>query len=348
MEILGPSYILSDIQTRRLLLLFDTYGNPKKMEHRLRTVAYFVKYDLTNYVGRMRRLKTMNAAPNRYASYLRYGRNFANHFSVERKVANLPNVKQHWINKGFSEEDAIEEVRKSQVKSGMIAAEKLRGNSQYSSRSVDYWLRQGLDIIEAKEQVRRVQSRNNHAERNVRWQNTLNAKSSEEKALMNLKKSHTVEGVMARGFSKDEATVISNQYWQKRNRFSKISNDFFQKLDDVLDYQDTYFQSKNYEREFNGKRVDFYHTHTGIAIEFYGDYWHCNPTKYPNTFKRYGLYACDIRDYDAKRLSTIRQSDEVTDVYIVWESEYRYYPEDTISLVAQYINEESKCILKKQ
>jgi hypothetical protein len=77
-----------------------------------------------------------------------------------------------------------------------------------------------------------------------------------------------------------------------------------------------------YYTEYNigSKSVDYYLPEYNIAIEYYGDYWHCNPKRYNFDFihPQIKMTAEEIWSKDKKRLDLI--SNEVDSILILWES----------------------------
>ena len=68
-----------------------------------------------------------------------------------------------------------------------------------------------------------------------------------------------------------------------------------------------------------------------IIIEYYGDYWHCNPLRYESTFinEKNKLMAIDIWNYDKKRVNLFKKLNY--DVIIIWELAYKKYKDDIIN-----------------
>jgi hypothetical protein len=210
-EIIGEDFQLTDIQCERLLKFFHHHGSLKKNEDWMKTIAFMIKHDLTNISGRVRRLKLKPASPDLMAYYLRYGRHAKHYWDIMvfNRTAKFKTRTIYWENQGYSKEESQQKVREIQRERNERAVRVLKGSSLHTCRSVEYWLAKGYDLKEAKEQVRQVQSRNHTAERNQRWQDTLNAKTDEEKKKMNLRKSHSVAGYIARGM--DEGRCHRNE-----------------------------------------------------------------------------------------------------------------------------------------
>lgn len=97
----------------------------------------------------------------------------------------------------------------------------------------------------------------------------------------------------------------------------------------IFDYLKNQFQNLNFEIE---KRVyenekeyyaDIVSFDAKLIIEFYGDYWHCNPKKYSENFFHQvkKKSATDIWSEDKKRLETI--SSFGYRILIIWEEEFK-------------------------
>lgn len=71
-----------------------------------------------------------------------------------------------------------------------------------------------------------------------------------------------------------------------------------------------------------GYELDMVNHFTQKAIEFNGDYWHCNPNKYSEDFeiKQLGMKAKDIWAHDRMKISFAARKGY--DVLIIWESDY--------------------------
>lgn len=116
----------------------------------------------------------------------------------------------------------------------------------------------------------------------------------------------------------DEAEERWKNYIAK-NSVSKTSLIIKEILDELkISYHQEYSIVTQNKRRY---KVDYYLYEYNIAVEFYGDYWHCNPKKYnENYFHSYKkMTAKEIRKIDKKRTKYI--SDKLNcSIIIVWES----------------------------
>lgn len=313
---------LSTIHISRLNKLFTKF-RCKEIEDMHRTLALFVLYDLNNYEGRLRRLKGIPGT-TRYTQLLRYGKQQYKRIydiQTERKTRLFKNKISYWVDQGLSLEHAQNKVSEVQTLRSSLSPSTQKGASEYSIRCVPYWIKRGFSEEEAKIKVANAQRRSHSFERNQRWLKTLSLKSDEEKKLINAKKSNSITGYLARGFDEKTAEKLSNEYYKKRNNYSKTSQAFFSILDNLLGSSNVYYKSKNYEKQFCGKCVDFYDSGSGVVVEYYGDFWHRNPLKYNSEFVSYGLSSKEIWELDSKRIETIKEDNAIKNVIIVWESQ---------------------------
>ena len=131
---------------------------------------------------------------------------------------------------------------------------------------------------------------------------------------------------------------------------SKISQEFFDKLDYYFKEFTTFYYKKNTEftlksDSFNNVfKPDYYIKELNICIEFFGDYYHANPKKYNSNFIFTWLHnspkAIDIWERDRIRIENIKKYFD-SQTIIVWESDYyknRDNPEFYKKIVKECIN----------
>jgi len=86
-------------------------------------------------------------------------------------------------------------------------------------------------------------------------------------------------------------------------------------------------------------RVDEVNNERKVALEIFGDYWHCNPSLYlsDDVISRDGqkVTAKDIWQKDQERLSDILSAGY--SVYIIWEREFENLPEETIKRFREWL-----------
>ncbi|XAI94067.1 hypothetical protein [Pseudomonas phage vB_Pa-PAC2] len=341
---------MTDKQKKRLSLLLSVY-TPERLEFYKKTISFFIKLDLTNYAGRMKRLMKLGSSTSLYASVLRYGKSVgkSTHSSVSAVKRNyLPTSIQYWMAKGFDEDTALVKINEHQQKASAMSSKKLKGTSEYSVRSVAYWIKNGYSEEEAKGKVSNIQNTWKNVSQEERdrrielWMTTMSLKTDEEKSLINLKKTHSPEGIMARtNCDYDIAFKQSVDFFKKRNNSSKVSQELFWGIAEDIDTDGVYFSELNYEYPVMGKIVDFYDSKSKTVIEFYGNFWHADST-YTDDTLIYGKTAKEIRESDIYRETLIRSSDLVSDFIVVWEKDFRKNPKETIKNLVNILNNKRK------
>ena len=111
------------------------------------------------------------------------------------------------------------------------------------------------------------------------------------------------------------------------NGFSKIANEFFDKLSEHIPYKIMY--GTNEKRLVVGDKtffLDGYIEEININIEFFGNWFHANPEKYSHDmvigFHKSLNYAWQIWEKDAERKKLIEEEYGIKTI-VVWEKEFR-------------------------
>lgn len=156
---------------------------------------------------------------------------------------------------------------------------------------------------------------------------------------VNRKKAHTIETYIEKYDGDIElATEKLIEFFKNLKSSSissKISVELFSELTDKLikmGYKKIFHYSFNNEWVINVRGhqtifLDFYLRDTGKVIEFYGDYWHCNPKKY-NCDQQVNIGGSlkkvkDVWKDDEKRINNILKLPYIHDIKIVWECDFR-------------------------
>ena len=117
---------------------------------------------------------------------------------------------------------------------------------------------------------------------------------------------------------------------------SKISLNFFNELVKRANIQNAFYGTKEvverfaeYEKTY---KFDFFHNNK--IIEFYGDYWHCNPSIYNKDFINRSGIAKEILERDKKREQIIMTKYKLL---IVWEAEVNKQFDQTIEKCINFL-----------
>jgi very-short-patch-repair endonuclease len=100
--------------------------------------------------------------------------------------------------------------------------------------------------------------------------------------------------------------------------------------------QEYYFGIPGYGRAI----VDFYVKELQKVVEFYGDYWHCNPKiyKHDDIIKHPGAsgkLVNEVWEHDRRREDAIKSLG--VDVMVVWESDFRENPDSIVDVVCNWL-----------
>jgi G:T-mismatch repair DNA endonuclease (very short patch repair protein) len=73
-----------------------------------------------------------------------------------------------------------------------------------------------------------------------------------------------------------------------------------------------------------------------LIIEYFGDYWHCNPIKYNENYFNHkkGLKAKELWEQDSNRLELIKNYGY--NLEVVWETELKYNNNKLLEIIKKY------------
>jgi len=268
---------------------------------------------------------------------------------------------EHWIKKGYSEKEAKELVKGQISHMQKVYQEKKKKNpGKYKvsfNTNIEYWLKKGYSEKEAELKVKErqatgslknFQKRYGQEEgiekwraRQVKWQETLDKKSPEEKTRINKLKGVTLENMIRKWGEVEGPEKYDNWLKTKHYFYSPISQKFFFKiLEFIEDKENVKFGEHNNEKYFQtGNKtyaIDFFYNRK--AIEFNGDKFHANPEIYndndtPSPFSN--LMAQEIWELDKKKNNEIRKKYKLL---VIWEQEYKNDPEFVLNKCLTFLN----------
>lgn len=249
------------------------------------------------------------------------------------------NCKEFWLEKGYSEEDAILKSKEAMEDIHQKTSKKFKENPEkYASKyptKIEYYLKRGLTKEEAEIEISRIQNRfslkiciDNWGDeigkeifnkRQEKWINTLDSKTEEEKIEINRKK------------------LMNN------SGYSKISQNLFWRIYDNFTGNDVRFEELNSEiirydkKNKSHYRFDYVDFTLKKCIEFNGDYWHCNPNKYNEDFNHpiMKIPAYKIWQKDKNKIQWM--NDRNFEVLTIWESEFKKNPQQIIDKCIEFL-----------
>ena len=244
------------------------------------------------------------------------------------------NCIEFWINKGYSKEDAELEVRKVMKEIHEKTSHKLKSNPEkYASKyptKVEYYLKRGFTKEQAREKISKIQNRfslNKCVEKYGKEDGEKIWINRQEKWQMSLQKG----GNLKAGYSK-----------KSQKLFYDIIGSY-----DVKETNDVFFWTKNKEYFLKIDKSIFLYDFVDIKrkkiIEYNGDQYHANPNIYlshetPHPFHKDKNYTAEkIWEKDKFKIDLAVKNG--FDVLVIWDSEYKKYPKQTLEKCIKFINE---------
>jgi hypothetical protein len=241
-----------------------------------------------------------------------------------RRITLAPSMVGFWINKGYSEEDAIIQISEMQRLHANAYVTKRNNNpdiySASSSTQLAYWVNLGYPEEEAKLKLKERQQ-------------TFTL----EKCIA---KYGEVDGIERFTERQRKWTDSLNKNGNLKIGHSKVSQELFYKLleaYEINDRENVFFATHNKEFRLDKDdggvwMYDFTDIKNKKIIEFNGDIFHGNPSKYnendsPNPFNE-TILASDMWEKDKRKYEQAIKNGFET--LIVWDSEYRYGDKEDI------------------
>ena len=196
---------------------------------------------------------------------------------------NIPTQLGYWLKKGFSEDDA-----------------KLKLADRQNTNSLEKFIeRHGEEVGALK-----------WRKRQLKWQETLNSKSDEEKDRISILKTSAI-GII----SKPE-----------------------RELNKILFNLGFDCKAQKCLHDKNDKRYIYDIVCKTFLIEFNGDYWHCNPMKYKSDFfnKSKKMTAQQIWDNDKTKIEVAEL--QGFKVLTIWESDWKINKQKCIDECMRFLN----------
>jgi hypothetical protein len=244
------------------------------------------------------------------------------------------NCKEFWIEKGYSEEESILKSKEVMNEIHQKTFDKFKSNPEkYASKyptKIEYWLERGYSDEGAKVKLK---------ERQTTFSKEVCIEKYGEK-----------EGI--------KVWLERQEKWQKslskngniKGGFSKISQVLFYEIIkkyDLNDHKDIYFWTKNKEQIIKTKDKIYLYDYTDLKrkkiIEYNGDQYHANPkiyekNSYPHPYHKTNNYTAEeIWKRDKEKIDLAKSKGY--DVLVIWDSEYRKYPESTLEKCLNFLND---------
>ena len=263
-----------------------------------------------------------------------------NSLKVNQKNKPNPTRIDYWLNKGYDFETAREKLKERQSTFTLEKCIKkhgvIEGTKIYNERQLKW--------------QETLNKNNNSSElnikRGIKKQNYIK-KHSEEKynEIIKIKRICSSKEWLVKKYGEqryfDKINKIKKSFENRGfNKISKISSILFQEIE--IDLNDKCYYGKdeqiihfNVGEEYFCFFVDF--KFGNKIIEFYGDYWHGNPTLYKpdDTVGYKKTKVSKIWERDLNRINLIEKKGY--DVLIVWENDYKNNKEETKNKCIKWI-----------
>ena len=226
---------------------------------------------------------------------------------------------KYWIKKGLTEEEAKQKVSDIQRKNGQKYLDK--GNVRENSRfCVEYWIKRGKSEIEAKSIISEIQSK--LSAKSPRFTGHKRTDDQKQRISSSLKK---MIGKVGKGKWASHFGTFNGR--------SKIEIEFYNYIKENIDNEVVAnFSIGNYIVDvIKNKKI----------IEFYGDFWHANPSIFSLNESLKGYEKEEIRlvddiwKKDEIRISWLKNNGY--DVMIIWESDWNKNKQECIEKVKKYL-----------
>lgn len=151
----------------------------------------------------------------------------------------------------------------------------------------------------------------------------------------------SVESVMeVNNCSKEDAiNIISDRFTKGAKFYSVLEIKLVDEIESLLRESIQYSAKSKQYSVWGNDKINFYDiVHNNKAIEFHGDYWHCNPEKYAADYYHSptGRTAEEIWELDKEKISLLENKRNIP-VLVIWESELRDNFNEIVERCVQWI-----------
>lgn len=278
----------------------------------------------------------------------------------EHQKSVSPRSKQYWINKGYSNREAIERVSDVQHKNWLNRIHKIM--NEFEIQDFDEAVDKFNDLYVYPNFKNTYKYNNDNIEQVIKFQKE-NSVSTRDLIDLGLNENDAYKWFLRRkwfnpqrlidkGYTEFEAINIINEKICNISRCGQTSNqanEFFKKFVEhayTLYNRHTnklYFSDNEFGKLIPGHSYvwyDFVDTNAMIVIEFNGDIYHANPSKYQAndvpSFRGNTMTAQQLWDRDKIKKDFIEQCGYK--YMVVWSSEYSLRPFETLKKLTNEVN----------
>lgn len=338
----------------------------------------YTKNEALNYINKQKEQRKLNGQKNKGSDKKQqYINKYGEELGLKKMYEDNPLHIEHWINKGYSKEEAklqiskIQQNNSSKVKNRFILSKKNMKDKvdnvnlymkEKSKFCIEYYLKRGYTEEESKIEINKLQKYNNskikNHKSNRQLQYWLDKGYSEEESkniISKLQCTFSKEKCIEKYGEIEGLKVFKERQrkWQEtlynngniKCGYSKISQELFNKLLKYYKQKDRiniFYATKNYEYNiYNNSNYlyDFTDIKNNKIIEFQGDLYHANPKLYTNeTYINPYNPDMTMEDIHNKDLNKkIIAEKNGFEVEYVWEYDYRNNKEEVINKCKKFL-----------
>jgi hypothetical protein len=265
-------------------------------------IARWLSQGVQDMLGRYNLLLAEGIYSQSYtACVLRYGETLGQekyHQMNSKKTAHWPNLTQHWLNNGFTNDEAVVKVREVQHDRNKRAMIKQKSDSSWKSRHPgfkEYWVAKGLSQEEATSLVSQLQKRDlafftqkygdeegltRYHESCARRRQTWTTKDKTQHAIVTTPKSYHPKGSEMRAIN---GFLMANNINPAYCKFGRPCDQFYQSIEGV-----------GFRRWDLAVFSDENKTTLKLIFEFHGP-GHINFSDYHHAMEHEPITICDKR-----------------------------------------------------
>jgi G:T-mismatch repair DNA endonuclease (very short patch repair protein) len=170
----------------------------------------------------------------------------------------------------------------------------------------------------------------NRSGKGIGKNNSMSKKKWRDKSRMALKKKWD-DGEM------EHARQIMSEKLKETRRLGKIKSTITSKKEkEIIEYLNNLGYSPVQSYRVDTKVCDVYIPSLNLIIEYFGDYWHCNPLKYQSDYYnvKKGKYAWELWEYDTKKLELIKSYGY--NLEVIWEKDLKNNNKLIENIISRY------------
>jgi predicted nucleic acid-binding Zn ribbon protein len=235
---------------------------------------------------------------------------------------NSPFCKEFYEKRGLTEDDRKQFIARAEADRNI-------------DTRLDYYLKLGMELSQAREALferqrtftldkciekyGEVEGRRRWSERQEKWAKIMKIKYENGE------------------YDKTPHNLLDSLSSQIEQEFvTKLHNEMGLDINESYNSLSSKYQYGIYSHDHK-KRFVYDFVYGNKIIEFNGDFWHANPNKYDaDDYIRNGKFAKDVWEKDEIKKKVAESED--FELFVVWESEFKKCPEETIRKCIDFIN----------